>query len=111
MSFDREENLSRLETLLKPSEKTLDIAELALLLASLDLPNEDPEPYRKHLEKISFDFGVATKSVRHTHDLAAALSDVLFGIHGYAGDSTTFNDMQNANIMRGVLHQRENPRH
>ena len=102
MSFDREKILSRLEPALKPFEENLDIAEMALLLASLDLPNEDLAPYRKHLEKITLDLGIAARSVRHTRDLAIALSDVLFGVHGYAGDTATFNDMQNANIMRVI---------
>ena len=102
MSFDRGKILSQLEPALKPFEENLDIAEMALLLASLDLPNEDLAPYRKHLDNISLDLGVATRSVRHTRDLAIALSDVLFGVHGYAGDTATFNDMQNANIMRVI---------
>ena len=102
MSFDREKILSRLEPTLKPFEENLDIAEMALLLASLDLPNEDLAPYRKHLDKISLDLGIVARGVRHTRDLTTALSDDLFGVHGYAGDTATFNDMQNANIMRVI---------
>ena len=51
MSFDRGKILSRLEPALKPFEENLDIAEMALLLASLDLPNEDLAPFPKNLNQ------------------------------------------------------------
>ena len=101
MSIKRETILSRLE----PSQETgeqIDILEMALMLASLDLPQIELEPYRRHLDNVSFDLRIAAKEENHIHGMIAAIKDVLFRLHGYSGDTVSFNDMQNANIMRVI---------
>jgi len=102
MSHNKEEILSQLETIQDTKDKNLDIAEIALLLASLDLPNKTLEPYRSHLNNISHDLSSAAQGARKLSDLVRILSDVFYGLYGYSGDAKTFNDMQNANIIRVI---------
>ena len=102
MSHNQQKILSQLETIQDTKGKILDIAETAVLLASLDLPNKSLAPYRKHVKNISRDLSVAAQGARKLSDLIGALSDVFFNTYGYSGDEETFNDMQNANIIRVI---------
>ena len=102
MSFSQEEILSELETVKDTKGKNLDIAKIALLLASLDLPNKTLAPYQNHLKNISRDLSSAAQGARKLSDLVRALSDLFYGLYGYSGDVESFNDMQNANIMRVI---------
>jgi len=79
----------------------LDIAEAALLLAALDKPGLDLTPYRRHLGDIAaalarIDAGpeVAPRAV--------ALAGVLSAEFGYHGDTTTYDDPQNADLVRVI---------
>ena len=102
MPHNRQEIFSQIESARDSNDEHLDVAELALLLASLDFPKKDLGPYRKHLKNISCDLNAAAESARKLSDLVVALSDVFFGLYGYSGDAETFNDMQNANIIRVI---------
>jgi len=102
MSYKQQEVLSRLDTAQDTEDLDLDIAEMALLLASLDLPKKDLAPYRKHLENISRDVRAAARGAQKLSDLVGILSDIFFGLYGYEGDTETFNDMKNANIMQVI---------
>ena len=102
MSHNQQEIWSQLETIQDTKGKNLDIAEIALLLASLDSPNNALAPYRRHLENISCDLSAKAKGVRKLSDLVGALFEVFFELYGYSGDVETFDDMQNANIMRVI---------
>ena len=80
----------------------LPIAEAALALASFERPRVDFASYRDHLRLIARDVG------RHpgaSCDLAArarALNEIILLKYGYSGDELTYDDLQNANLMRVV---------
>ena len=93
---------ARLERACTAPDGELDLAETALLLASLDAPDAKLTDYQAHLQEIAGDLAVAAKGVSHVRDLAAALSDVLYRGHGYEGDRETYEDVQNANLMRVI---------
>lgn len=84
----------------------LDLMEGALALAVFDAPTERLEGYRAHLKQLSQDVAKAASSSDLENgdgDAAAclaALNAVLFGLHGYGGDSETYDDLQNANLIR-----------
>ncbi len=83
----------------------VDLAEAALLLAALDRPRVSLERYRHHLAQLARD--TAEQADRHQaeHDLKGrveALSAVIRGNYGYEGDRLTYDDLQNANLMRVI---------
>ncbi len=92
----------RLRQVSKAAEGDIDIADTALLLASPEEPAVKLTPYYEHLAQIADDMTAAAKGVGHVRDRAAALSDVIFRHHGYRGDAETYDDPQNANLMRVI---------
>jgi regulator of sirC expression with transglutaminase-like and TPR domain len=80
----------------------LPIAEAALALASFDRPRVGLGRYSRHLTALATD--VARRAGTAT-DLAAranALNEILLLKHGYSGDELTYDDLQNANLMRVI---------
>ncbi|MFC3675779.1 SirB1 family protein [Ferrovibrio xuzhouensis] len=78
-----------------------DIAEAALLLAALDHPGINLAPYRQHLNDMSgalarMDAGpeVAPRAI--------ALAGVLSAEFGYHGDTESYDDPQNADLVRVI---------
>jgi regulator of sirC expression with transglutaminase-like and TPR domain len=85
------------------AEEDIDLAEGALALAALDRPRVGLERYREHLAALAAD--VAAHGVGEGDDIEdciAALNDTLFETHGYDGDHMTYDDLQNANLMRVI---------
>lgn len=87
---------------LATAEGPLPIAEAALALASVERARVDLGHYRGHLGDLARDVG------RHAGtrgDLAAqarALNEILLLKYGYSGDEATYDDPQNANLMRVI---------
>jgi len=80
----------------------LPIAEVALALASFDRPRVGLARYKRHLRSIADDVG---RRVSDTVDLDAranALNEIILLKHGYSGDELTYDDLQNANLMRVI---------
>jgi regulator of sirC expression with transglutaminase-like and TPR domain len=84
------------------NERLLPIAEAALALAAFERPRVDLGRYQDHLRLLARDVG------RHpggAGDLAArteALNEVILLKYGYTGDELSYDDLQNANLMRVV---------
>ena len=83
-------------------DAAIDLAGAALALAALDRPRVALERYRDHLVQIAENTAEAARGVADPAALAAALAEVLAGRHGYRGDALTYEDMQNANLMRVI---------
>lgn len=102
-SAELTEALRRLASL--PSEE-LDLAEAALTLAALERPRVSLERYRHHLNDLSE--AVAQEAARRKGDMSpldsriAALLGVIAGDLNYRGDDLTYDDLQNANLMRVI---------
>jgi regulator of sirC expression with transglutaminase-like and TPR domain len=73
----------------------VDVAEAALRLAALDRPRVDLARYRAHLGALAA--GVAAQGGDPPTALAAAMR-----AEGYEGDSLTYDDLQNANLIRVI---------
>lgn len=82
---------------------SIDLGEAALALALLDNPRAALPRYRIHLDELARD---ARDRMDGAEDdpqgRVDALNGVLFGEHGYTGDSLTYDDIQNANLIRVI---------
>lgn len=100
-NFDLDQCARFLRELGSAASSTLPIAEAGLALASFDRPRVALSRYRQHLGILARDVG------RHATEtgLAAqanALNEIILLKHGYAGDELTYDDLQNANLMRVI---------
>jgi regulator of sirC expression with transglutaminase-like and TPR domain len=92
-----------------PAER-LDLGEAALALASLERQQVGLERYRDHLASLCRDVAACAGGARDA--LAAridALNETIIGKHGYRGDADTYDDLQNANLMRVIDRRRGLP--
>ena len=80
----------------------IEIAQIALTLAALDRPNVGLARYRDHLDEIAADIATTARDIPGAGDRAAALRELLVVRHGYAGDSLTYDDVQNADLIRVI---------
>jgi regulator of sirC expression with transglutaminase-like and TPR domain len=89
-------------------DAAIDIAEAGLALAALDRQKADPEPYREHLAAIaaamhdSTEPGTDAEGDAGLRARSITLSKVLAGTFSYQGDRQTYDDLQNANLMRVI---------
>ncbi len=96
-------------------DAAIDIAEAALLLASFDHPASDLQIYREHLKAIAEAVHDATEAEGLERDnpapddMARVLNKVLVEEFRYAGDEDTYDDLDNANLMRVIERRRGLP--
>ncbi len=103
----RAEIEAALTALGRQPDEEIAIAEAALLLAALDRPRVGLERYRAHLTEIALQ--VADRRAGDVVARADAVKEVLFEQQGYAGDSATYDDLQNANLIRVIDRRRGLP--
>ena len=99
---DRADILEGLTYVGRQPDDEIDIADVALRLAALDLPDARIELYRDHLMALGNDLASAGRGLVGLRDRVAAIRDVIFRFHSYRGDDDTYDDMQNANLMRVI---------
>jgi regulator of sirC expression with transglutaminase-like and TPR domain len=99
-TFDLDQCARFLRELGTGQSAILPLAEAALALASFDRPRVALKRYRQHLRMLARDVGK-----RNASGLAAqadALNEIILLKHGYSGDEQTYDDLQNANLMRVI---------
>ena len=72
-------------------EEPFDIGEAALLLGSFDRPGVPLDRYRAHFDELAEAAGTPDR-----------LAPTLGGAFGYSGDRATYDDLQNANLLRVI---------
>lgn len=87
----------------------IDLAGAALALAALDRPRATLDPYRAHIAELTRDVADAAVAADGVAGRIDALNDVILGRHGYAGDTETYDDLRNANLMSVVDRRRGLP--
>ncbi len=97
---DKNEIEEQIAALAERDDDEIDVGESALLLAALDRPGVSLDRYRDHLGALSEALAAYVKS--NDASKAAALRAVIGGEFGYEGDTLTYDDMQNANLMRVI---------
>ena len=80
----------------------LPIGEAALALASFERPRVALLRYRQHLATLARDVGRHAGAAGDLASRAQALNEIILLKHGYSGDELTYDDLQNANLMRVV---------
>src|SRR5690242_14093668 len=101
--YDPETCADFLRELGASGERILPIAEAALALASFERPRIAPTRYRQHLRLLARDVGRHPGAAAGDGaEPAGALNQVIPLKHGYSGDTLTYDDLQNANLMRVV---------
>lgn len=81
-------------------DRAIDLAGTALLFAGLDRPGVSLARYRHHLDDIVA--AVREAQAGNAIEAAGALQRVFGDRFGYDGDRLTFDDPQNANLMRVI---------
>ena len=87
--------LEELVAIGRQSDADIDIAQAALLLARLDLPDVERDPYCAHLEDLR---AAAVEGV----SLTVGLRQVMYEVNGYRGDSDNYDDGDNANLLQVI---------
>ena len=82
--------------------RVLPIAEAALALASFDRPRVNLTRYREHLQLLARDVGRHPGAVGDLAARARSLNEIILLKYGYCGDELSYDDLQNANLMRVV---------
>lgn len=82
--------------------RVLPVAEAALALASLERRRVDFARYREHLQLIARDVAAHPAASSDLAGRARALSEIILLKYGYSGDELTYDDVQNANLMRVI---------
>ncbi len=87
----------------------IDLADAALMLGALDHPDKRVEQYRDHLAELAGHASAVKAQAADIHDRAQVLHDVVFADGGYLGDTETYDDTDNANLMRVIDRRRGIP--
>jgi len=105
--------LERLREIGQAADDAIPIGRAALYLAALDHPAIDINPYLQHFDQIEADARERIPALRRgmseTEAIARILSDTIANRHGYAGDNETFDDPQNADLIRVIDRRRGLP--
>lgn len=92
-----------LRPLAEAGDAPVDLMLSALALASFDAPVSRLTPYLEHLDRMAAEVAEAAgPDPDGAGDRIAALNHVLFGLHGFQGDAETYDDLQNANLIRVI---------
>ena len=83
-------------------ERVLPIAEAALALASFERPRVGFRRPRDHLRLLARDVGRHPGAVGDLAARTRALNEIILLKYGYSGDELSYDDLQNANLMRVV---------
>ncbi|MCC6914982.1 MAG: transglutaminase family protein [Rhodospirillaceae bacterium] len=97
------------------ADEAIDIADIALVLASFDHPATDLKIYRDHMRELAE--AVHTAMLESGFDvdnpgpeeMAEVLSNVIARDFNYVGDEENYNDLDNANMMRVIERRRGLP--
>ena len=94
---------ARLRAMGEAPDAEIDVGEAALLLGSFDRPRVGLDRYREHLNMLVRETDEEWRS--RGPDLAdriAALNAAIVDRFGYSGDALTYDDLQNANLLRVI---------
>jgi len=101
-AFDADQCTRYLRELAARDPQILPIGEAALALASFERPRVGLARYRQHLAALARDVGRHGDAAGDLAGRARALNEIILLKHGYSGDELTYDDLQNANLIRVV---------
>jgi len=101
-AFDLDQCAAFLREVGRQETEMLPIGAAALALASFERPRVGLNRYKQHLGAIARDVGRHKGSQGDIEAQARALNEIILLKHGYSGDELTYDDLQNANLMRVI---------
>ena len=107
--MDRATLLQQLREAISSKDADVDLAETALLLSALDDPSVDLVPYRQHLDLLASDIGAMARPGSGLMECIDTLRVVVYSTHGYSGDRRSYDDVENANLIRVIDRRRGIP--
>ena len=84
------------------ADDSIDLADTALLLGALDVPNAPLARYRTHIGRLAGGVAARTGADEPLERRRGHLNAVLFIDNGYAGDTESYDDPENANLLRVI---------
>lgn len=99
----------RLRGVADQADDDIDLGEAALALAALDRSGVDLDAYRGHLRELAAAVQDCVEDDPSVEQRREALNQTILGKHGYAGDTQTYDDLQNANLMSVIDRRRGLP--
>ena len=102
---ERGEIEARLSDFGRREDGDVDLAEVALLLAALDRPRVTLERYRDHVAMLQLETAREAARLGADRSLESrlqALRAIMVEKYGYRGERLTYDDLQNANLMRVI---------
>ncbi len=108
----RRELEARLQQIGRRPDEDIDLAEAGLLLATINDPKAPLGRYRHHLSLLvrdTADMGARLGAAGSLDARVRALQAVLAERYDYRGDKDTYEDLQNANLMRVIDRRRGLP--
>jgi regulator of sirC expression with transglutaminase-like and TPR domain len=103
------EPLECLRSIGTDDDSAIDLGEVALLCAAVDRPGVSLEPYRRHLADLAQAAAAAATRSDSIGKQTTVLREILAVAHGYRGDSETYDDMRNANLIDVIDRRRGLP--
>ena len=105
-----DETKDALKRIAETPDHDIDLAEAALVLATIDRPQVAPDAYRRHLAALADEVGAyasSQKSAREggddsVDDRIEALTQVIAKRYGYVGTDRDFEDLDAANLTRVI---------
>ncbi|WP_162200144.1 SirB1 family protein [Kiloniella spongiae] len=88
------------------------MSETALLIAAQDQKTSSIDRYKDHLDRLVQDTKNLLKPITHNrkilelNDILSAIETVLYDVHGYEGDTETYDNLENANLI-AVIERRK----
>lgn len=101
-AFDAEQCAQYLRALGASETPVLPVAEAGLALASFERPRVGFARYRQHLTALARDVGRHPAADDGLDGRVRAVNEIVLLKYGYSGDELTYDDLQNANLMRVV---------
>ena len=84
------------------ADESIDLADTALLLGALDLPSAPLARYRGHIGQLCGNVAAVAKADEPLERRRGHLKAVLFDNHGYAGDTESYDALENANLLQVI---------
>lgn len=90
-------------------DEAIELDRAALRLAALDFPDADLASYESYLDDLAAETAAASSAVDTAARKAATLRAILSDKHDFRGDSDTYEDAANANLMSVIDRRRGLP--
>lgn len=90
-------------------DEAIELDRAALRLAALDLPDTDLTPYETYLDELASEIAAVSTDADTAARRVAVLRTILSDKHDFRGDSDTYEDIANANLIAVIDRRRGLP--